>query len=283
MSPERRRSPRSTPHERRFSLHPLQTFDRERRPGAARRGLGRDHRRDRRGTRGRARARAKLLGLRPFELAESDRTLYHAGAVFASNYLVTLQRRRGAARRARRGARPAHDADDRERLRADRADRARRLGDGRRAPARDPRGAPGARARLRRARRGDGGADEGRPHDRASSRRRRGHRASSRRWARSTPATARCSPPRAARTTRVVMSLFVNPAQFDDPSRPRAYPRDEARDLAIAEEDGVDVVFAPDAGRALPRRLPDLGRAGAARAPRARRGPATSAASRRSA
>src|SRR5213076_2291253 len=35
---------------------------------------------------------AELLGLRPFELAESDRTLYHAGAVFASNYLVTLQR-----------------------------------------------------------------------------------------------------------------------------------------------------------------------------------------------
>ena len=31
-------------------------------------------------------------GLQPFELTDGDRTLYHAGAVFASNYLVTLQR-----------------------------------------------------------------------------------------------------------------------------------------------------------------------------------------------
>ena len=51
---------------------------------------------------------------------------------------------------------------------------------------------------------------------------------------------------------RVVMSLFVNPAQFDDASDLAAYPRDEARDLAIAEEDGVDVVFAPDAGELYP-------------------------------
>jgi len=35
---------------------------------------------------------AETLGLRPFELADSARTLYHAGAVFASNYIVTLQR-----------------------------------------------------------------------------------------------------------------------------------------------------------------------------------------------
>jgi pantoate--beta-alanine ligase len=51
---------------------------------------------------------------------------------------------------------------------------------------------------------------------------------------------------------RVVMSLFVNPAQFDDASDLAAYPRDEARDLAIAEEEGVDVVFAPDAGELYP-------------------------------
>ena len=50
----------------------------------------------------------------------------------------------------------------------------------------------------------------------------------------------------------VVMSLFVNPAQFDDTSDLAAYPRDEARDLAIAEEEGVDVVFAPDAGELYP-------------------------------
>ena len=35
---------------------------------------------------------ARILGLRPFELADDARTLYHAGAVFASNYLVTLHR-----------------------------------------------------------------------------------------------------------------------------------------------------------------------------------------------
>jgi len=33
---------------------------------------------------------ARALGLRPFELDDSARTLYHAGAVFVSNYLVTL-------------------------------------------------------------------------------------------------------------------------------------------------------------------------------------------------
>lgn len=51
---------------------------------------------------------------------------------------------------------------------------------------------------------------------------------------------------------RVVMSLFVNPAQFDEASDLAAYPRDEAHDLAIAEEEGVDVVFAPDAGELYP-------------------------------
>ncbi|HLX32405.1 MAG TPA: pantoate--beta-alanine ligase [Gaiellaceae bacterium] len=51
---------------------------------------------------------------------------------------------------------------------------------------------------------------------------------------------------------RVVMSLFVNPAQFDDQADLAAYPRDEARDLAIAETDGVDVVFAPAAEELYP-------------------------------
>ena len=34
----------------------------------------------------------ELLGLRPFELADDKRPLYHAGAAVASNYLVTLHR-----------------------------------------------------------------------------------------------------------------------------------------------------------------------------------------------
>jgi predicted short-subunit dehydrogenase-like oxidoreductase (DUF2520 family) len=79
------------PHSRRFSLHPLQTFDRSGDPAQFDGAWG--------AVTGEtdealavARGLAELLGLRPFELAESDRTLYHAGAVFASNYLVTLQR-----------------------------------------------------------------------------------------------------------------------------------------------------------------------------------------------
>jgi pantoate--beta-alanine ligase len=44
----------------------------------------------------------------------------------------------------------------------------------------------------------------------------------------------------------VVASLFVNPAQFDQQADLAAYPRDEARDLELAEAEGVDVVFAPD-------------------------------------
>jgi predicted short-subunit dehydrogenase-like oxidoreductase (DUF2520 family) len=79
------------PHERRFSLHPLQTFDRSGDPaqldGAWAAVSGETDE-----ALAVARELAELLGVRPFELADRDRTLYHAGAVFASNYLVTLQR-----------------------------------------------------------------------------------------------------------------------------------------------------------------------------------------------
>ena len=79
------------PHARRFSVHPLQTFTLARGPEqldgawgavcaetAAARAAGFEL--------------AETLGLRPFELDDSARTLYHAGAVFVSNYLVTLHR-----------------------------------------------------------------------------------------------------------------------------------------------------------------------------------------------
>jgi pantoate--beta-alanine ligase len=49
-----------------------------------------------------------------------------------------------------------------------------------------------------------------------------------------------------AENERVVASLFVNPAQFDEQTDLEAYPRDEARDLELAEAEGVDVVFAPE-------------------------------------
>ena len=43
----------------------------------------------------------------------------------------------------------------------------------------------------------------------------------------------------------VVASLFVNPAQFGDSADLARYPRDEAADAALAEEEGVDLLFAP--------------------------------------
>lgn len=50
----------------------------------------------------------------------------------------------------------------------------------------------------------------------------------------------------------VVASVFVNPAQFDDPADLAAYPRREAEDAAMAREAGVDVLFAPEAGEVYP-------------------------------
>jgi pantoate--beta-alanine ligase len=43
----------------------------------------------------------------------------------------------------------------------------------------------------------------------------------------------------------VVASIFVNPAQFDEPADLAAYTRDEQRDAAAAEAAGVDVLFVP--------------------------------------
>jgi predicted short-subunit dehydrogenase-like oxidoreductase (DUF2520 family) len=79
------------PHERRFSLHPLQSFDRSGDP-AQLDGVWAAISGETAEAVTVARELAETLGLHPFELADADRTLYHAGAVFASNYLVTLQR-----------------------------------------------------------------------------------------------------------------------------------------------------------------------------------------------
>jgi len=43
----------------------------------------------------------------------------------------------------------------------------------------------------------------------------------------------------------VVVSLFVNPAQFDSGDDLAAYPRDEEQDARIAAEEGADILFAP--------------------------------------
>jgi predicted short-subunit dehydrogenase-like oxidoreductase (DUF2520 family) len=78
------------PHERRFSLHPLQSFSKARGPEQLD------------GAWGAVTAEsedahavgvllAETLGLRPFALADDRRAAYHAGAAMASNYLVTLR------------------------------------------------------------------------------------------------------------------------------------------------------------------------------------------------
>lgn len=50
----------------------------------------------------------------------------------------------------------------------------------------------------------------------------------------------------------VVVSLFVNPTQFGANEDLGAYPRDEARDAALAETEGVDILFAPAASEIYP-------------------------------
>jgi predicted short-subunit dehydrogenase-like oxidoreductase (DUF2520 family) len=79
------------PHERRFSLHPLQSFTHARGPeqtdGAYAAVTGETEE-----------ARevgfwlARELGLEPFALDDLERVLYHAGAVVAASYLVTLHK-----------------------------------------------------------------------------------------------------------------------------------------------------------------------------------------------
>jgi len=50
----------------------------------------------------------------------------------------------------------------------------------------------------------------------------------------------------------VVVSLFVNPAQFNDTHDLAAYPRTEANDAAEAADLGVDVLFAPPVSEIYP-------------------------------
>ena len=79
------------PHVRRFSVHPLQTFDRSGDPSQLDGAWGAVTAEDE-AAHDVALWLAETLGLQPFALADDARTLYHAGAVFVSNYLVTLHR-----------------------------------------------------------------------------------------------------------------------------------------------------------------------------------------------
>jgi predicted short-subunit dehydrogenase-like oxidoreductase (DUF2520 family) len=83
-----------SPHARRFSLHPLQTFSHDRGPeqldGAWAAVTGETDE-----ALAVATSLADVLGLRPFVLDDEHRALYHAGAAIASNYVVTLRRAAG--------------------------------------------------------------------------------------------------------------------------------------------------------------------------------------------
>jgi pantoate--beta-alanine ligase len=50
----------------------------------------------------------------------------------------------------------------------------------------------------------------------------------------------------------VIVSLFVNPTQFDEAADLAAYPRDESQDAQQAEAAGVDILFAPPVTEVYP-------------------------------
>lgn len=50
----------------------------------------------------------------------------------------------------------------------------------------------------------------------------------------------------------VVVSIFVNPTQFNDPADLAAYPRDEEADFRLISQEGADVAFAPEVAEIYP-------------------------------
>jgi len=58
-----------------------------------------------------------------------------------------------------------------------------------------------------------------------------------------------------AESKSVVVSIFVNPAQFGPGEDLNSYPRDAKRDLALLGKEGTDVVFVPSAAEMYPERF----------------------------
>jgi pantoate--beta-alanine ligase len=261
------------PHTKRFGLHPLQTFTLRRGPeqldGAfaavtAETAEGREA----------GFALAHMLGLAPFPLDDVHRAAYHAGAATASNFMVTLRKAGGSLLEAAGAPPEALDplmrrviendfaltgpiergdwetvARHLEAIRSERPEleRAyRALADltawqAGQAPsetvshgveARVFRTIEELRAALKRLRRGRVALvpTMGALHA--------GHLSLLH------AARAECD--------TVVMSLFVNPAQFEEGGDLNGYPRDERRDVELAAEAGVDFVFAPSAEEMYP-------------------------------
>jgi pantoate--beta-alanine ligase len=70
-----------------------------------------------------------------------------------------------------------------------------------------------------------------------------------------------------AESATVVVTIFVNPRQFNDAADYSRYPRDTGADLAICEAEGVDIVWLPDVEEVYPPGFDTLVRVGAVAAP----------------
>jgi pantoate--beta-alanine ligase len=70
-----------------------------------------------------------------------------------------------------------------------------------------------------------------------------------------------------AESATVAVSIFVNPRQFGSPADLDRYPRNEARDLAICAEEGVDLVWAPSVDDVYPAGFDTAVRVGAVAQP----------------
>src|SRR5262245_42675156 len=64
-----------------------------------------------------------------------------------------------------------------------------------------------------------------------------------------------------------IATIFVNPRQFNEAADFQQYPRNEARDLAICEEEGLDLVFAPSVEEVYPAGFDTLVTVGAVARP----------------
>ena len=252
--PRSRRSRRTSAAIQRPSAADLHACARRR---TDRRRLGRGHRRRTDGgARGRLRALAASLGLRPFDLDDDRRAIYHAGASIASNFLVTLHRAAVRARSEAAGAPPEallplmrrtidNDFDLTGPIaRGDRATVDAHLAAIRHESCRTSRRSIACSPRPR--------ADEDRPHRR---------RVAAGTDARSAAGTRVGFVPtmgalheghvaliRAARAACDVSwssSIFVNPKQFNDAGRPGRGIRAGSARPAIARRGGPDLLFVP--------------------------------------
>jgi pantoate--beta-alanine ligase len=258
------------PHARRFGMHPLQSFSKEHGPeqldGAWAAVSAEDDE---------ARTTgfwlAETLGLRPFELADSHRAAYHAGAAVASNYLVTLRQAAGSLLEAAEAPPEAleplmrgvidngfeltgpiarGDWETVERHLAVIREKRPELEDLYLVLARATAVIAGHALPSYKL---SQGASAGRPMVCRTVAEMRGELANRRSGSVGLVPTmgslheGHLSLLRAARAEceTVVMSLFVNPAQFAESADLDRYPRDETRDLELARAVGVDLVFAP--------------------------------------